>query len=186
MMMRRPPAPTVSAPVEPATVHVVVDSTPQGATVAAAGASVAGLPAGQPLGETPLVVDVPRGRAPIDLLLTKSGYTPLTFKLLPLQDRDVLAHLEVLPPPPPPIAVAATPPGRAAGARSRRGLPGVASARPPGGVALPALRGGAGLAPATVTSTLRPAVAGQAGRGNAQVVTPAAARPAPATSPLRR
>jgi len=170
-----------AAPTEAATVHLVVDSAPQGATVAAATAGVAGLAAGQPLGETPLVIDLPRGRAPIDLLLTKAGFAPLTYKVLPQGDREVLAHLESLPPAPPPVAVAQ--PLRPVGPRhgapvsSRRAQLGAASVRPAGGVA------------ATVGApTLRNTMVTQSGRGSAAVVTPtpSAARPAPATSPLRR
>jgi serine/threonine protein kinase len=171
MLLRRPPPPPPAPPPISPTVHVVVDSNPQGATVAAASAGEAGLPSGQPLGETPLILDLPRGRTPIDLLLTKSGYTPMTFKVLPHQDREVLARLEALPPPPPPVAVlpVGRPPRHGATVSSRRALlGGLPSARPPGGVTGPA--------------------SGSPARMPAQVVTPtaAAARPGPTMSPFRR
>ena len=69
-----PPSPTV---------HIALDSTPQGATVTSK--------LGSTLGETPLLVDLPRGSAPVELVLTKTGYLPLTFKVLPHQDREVSA-----------------------------------------------------------------------------------------------
>jgi hypothetical protein len=95
----------------------------------------------------------------------------MTFKVLPHQDREVLARLEALPPPPPPVAVVPVgrPPRHGATVSSRRALlGGLPSARPPGGVTGPAT--------------------GSPGRTPAQVITPttAAARPGPTMSPFRR
>jgi serine/threonine protein kinase len=73
----------------PGTVRVVLDSAPQGAAV-----SAAALPSGQRLGETPLLLTLPRGQGALDFVLTKPGHLPLVFKVIPEQDKDVLATLE--------------------------------------------------------------------------------------------
>ena len=86
-----PPPP--AAPVE--TARVALDSAPQGATVVAAGD-------GQRLGETPLLLNLPRGQTTMDLVLHKAGFAPLPFKVIPHQDKDVVARLEPLAPPTPP------------------------------------------------------------------------------------
>jgi serine/threonine protein kinase, bacterial len=78
------PAPPVSVP-PAATVRVAVDSTPQGATVTA-GAG--------PLGKTPLVLDLPRSQQAMDLKLTKTGFAPLAFKVVPHADKDVVLSLQ--------------------------------------------------------------------------------------------
>ena len=56
-------------------VHVALDSVPQGAAVALVRA---GSDAAAPLGETPLVLPLARGEAPVDLVLTKPGFVPLS------------------------------------------------------------------------------------------------------------
>jgi len=86
----------------PATVRVVLDSAPQGAAV-----SAAALSNGQRLGETPLLLTLPRGSGVVDFVLTKPGHLPLVFKVIPEQDKDVLATLE--PANPAPAALAASP-----------------------------------------------------------------------------
>ncbi|HET6146678.1 MAG TPA: serine/threonine-protein kinase [Polyangia bacterium] len=146
LLLARPPiAPALPPPAPSPTVRAMIDSAPQGATVAAANAAAAGLAAGA-LGETPLMLELPRGRAPIELLLTKTGYTPLVFKVLPHQDREVLAHLEPLPPSPPPVAIA--PAASLRPVRSRRSQMGLSTVRPPGAVVAPARAGAPALVPA--------------------------------------
>ena len=132
---RRPPPlpPLPAAPLPSPTVHIALDSTPQGASVTNA--------LGSTLGETPLLIELPRGSAPVDLVLNKTGYLPLTFKVLPHQDRDVSAALEHVPPPPPPEEPVAVRPGRR-GSSARRaplaGAPGRAPITPGPGTAVPA------------------------------------------------
>jgi serine/threonine protein kinase len=58
------------------TILVVLDSTPQGAMVT-------GEREARPLGETPLLLELPRGRAPRGFWLRKDGYEPVLFKLIP-------------------------------------------------------------------------------------------------------
>jgi hypothetical protein len=82
-----PPAPPPPAPaVEPPspTVRVALDSSPQGATVSGA----SGL-----LGKTPLQINLPRSQEATELTFTKAGFTPLALKVVPQQDKDVLASL---------------------------------------------------------------------------------------------
>ena len=73
---------------------MALDSAPQGATVVAASD-------GQRLGETPLLLNLPRGQTTMDLVLHKAGFAPLPFKVIPHQDKDVVARLEPLAPPEP-------------------------------------------------------------------------------------
>jgi eukaryotic-like serine/threonine-protein kinase len=89
------PQPPVDLRLSP-TVRVVLDSAPQNATVTAAAISH-----GERLGETPLLLTLPRGQAVLDFILTRPGYAPLTFKVIPQQDKDVLATLEPARPAPP-------------------------------------------------------------------------------------
>jgi hypothetical protein len=104
----------------PATVRVTVDSDPQGASVAAPA-----LRNGARLGETPLVVELPRGEAPIELSFAKAAFAPLVYRVIPLQDRTVAVRLERAPSstataaaaPPAPTATP-TPVARAKGPRS--------------------------------------------------------------------
>jgi len=78
-----PPAPLpASAP--PATVRVALDSSPQGATVNG--------PAG-PLGKTPMQLELPRSQEALALTFTKPGFAALALKVVPHQDKDVLASL---------------------------------------------------------------------------------------------
>jgi tRNA A-37 threonylcarbamoyl transferase component Bud32 len=119
-----PPAP-VPPPVE--TARVALDSAPQGATVVAASD-------GQRLGETPLLLNLPRGQTTMDLVLHKAGFAPLPFKVIPHQDKDVVARLEPLAPPPP-----ATPPkvSKARHAIKRPPSPAPSAALVPGRTAPP-------------------------------------------------
>jgi serine/threonine protein kinase len=122
---RRPPPlppPPAAASLPSPTVHVALDSTPQGATVTNT--------LGSTLGETPLIIDLPRGFAPVDLVLNKTGYLPLTFKVLPHQDREVNAALEHVPPPPPPEEAVAVRPGRRASSARRAPLAGALGRAP--------------------------------------------------------
>ena len=78
-----PPAPPpASAP--SATVRVALDSSPQGATVSG--------PAG-PLGKTPMELELPRSQEALALTFTKPGFAALALKVVPQQDKDVLASL---------------------------------------------------------------------------------------------
>ena len=81
------PAPAAPAAVvaAPATVvDVVIDSRPQGAVVSSAGAA---------LGETPVLVHLPRGDRPVDVELAKPAFAPLTFHVVPDRDKEVVATL---------------------------------------------------------------------------------------------
>jgi serine/threonine protein kinase len=147
-VIRQPSAVTAAPPPPPApveTARVALDSAPQGATVTAASD-------GQRLGETPLLLNVPRGQEAMDLVLSKAGFAPLPFKVIPHQDKDVVARLEPLPPPPP----AAPPP------KVRK----VASKKPP--------------APPRIPPQARPLTApAQQPRASIPAVAPRPAAPAP-------
>jgi len=82
------PAAAVSGAVE-----IALDSVPQGATVALVSAG-AGAAAGEPIGQTPLVLPLPRGEAAVELLLTKAGFAPLSFRVIANRDKDATAVLE--------------------------------------------------------------------------------------------
>jgi eukaryotic-like serine/threonine-protein kinase len=92
------PAPTTASvaaacttPVVPSTVEVAIDSRPQGAlvtTVATPGERA------RPLGETPFVLRVPRGEAPMTLVVSKRGFASVPFKVVPNHDKDVATRLE--------------------------------------------------------------------------------------------
>jgi hypothetical protein len=71
---------------------VALDSTPQGAVVTADPTSPGAPP--RRLGETPLVVRLPRAGTAVALTFTKEGFAPLPFKVVPSRDRDVVAPLE--------------------------------------------------------------------------------------------
>jgi len=75
------------------TVQITVDSVPQGATVALAPAG-GGAAAGEPLGQTPLLVPLARGEGAVELLLTKAGFAPLSFRVIANRDKDATAVLE--------------------------------------------------------------------------------------------
>jgi hypothetical protein len=99
------------------TVKVAVDSDPQGASV-----TTPALGNGAPLGDTPLILELPRGDVPIEVTFAKTGFAPLVYRLIPLKDRDVAVRLERAPPPttlspPPPGPVARTKGSRAMAAR---------------------------------------------------------------------
>jgi eukaryotic-like serine/threonine-protein kinase len=90
---RTPPsvAAASTTPVAPSTVEVSIDSRPQGAlvtTFAAPGERA------RPLGETPFVLRVPRDEAPMTLVVSKRGFAPLPFKVVPNHDKDVDTRLE--------------------------------------------------------------------------------------------
>jgi hypothetical protein len=147
-----PPPPPPAAPLPSPTVHIALDSTPQGATVTNT--------LGSTLGETPLLIDLPRGAAAVDLVLNKTGYLPLTFKVLPHQDREVSAALEHVPPPPPPEEPVAVRPGRR-GSSARRaplaGAPGRAPMVPGAGTIAPARTVAVGQPRAAATAPTAPA-----------------------------
>jgi hypothetical protein len=41
-----------------------------------------------------VLVELPRGQAAVELTLTKLGFAPLAYKVIPNQDKDVIARLE--------------------------------------------------------------------------------------------
>jgi serine/threonine protein kinase len=87
-LARTPPPPPAAAPPAPApatTVRVALDSAPQGATVTGAGG---------PLGKTPLLLTLPRSQDAVELTLTKPGYAPLPYKVIPYQDKELVASLK--------------------------------------------------------------------------------------------
>jgi hypothetical protein len=98
------PAATAPPPeaAAPATARITLDSAPQGATVVT-------VQDGRRLGETPLLLELPRSQAVMEVTLTKVGFAPTPFKVIPNQDKDVVAQLEPLgaspPAPAPPVAV---------------------------------------------------------------------------------
>ena len=147
-IVRRPISVTIpslpqQAATPSATVSVAVDSVPQGATVTSAA-----IGDGRPLGETPVVLTLPRGTEAVEVLLRKAGFAPLAFKIVPHQDKDVVARLEAPAPvatvtrprpsdaarrPPPPVpprapVAMATPPGPGA---PRPSAPPAATAKAP-------------------------------------------------------
>lgn len=95
MLLRHPPAVVTPAVPPSPTVEVALDSTPQGAMVTAE-ATTSGAPTRR-LGETPLVVRLPRGETAVALTLTKDGFAPLPFKVVPNHDKDLVAPLERAP-----------------------------------------------------------------------------------------
>lgn len=91
------PAPSAGAGDPPAgalprTVQVALDSVPQGATVALG--HVAGSEDAAPLGQTPLVLPLARGEGPVELVLTKPGFVPLSFRVIANRDKDATVVLE--------------------------------------------------------------------------------------------
>ena len=104
-----PPPPPPAPPPEPVaspTVRVALDSAPQGATVTGAAG---------PLGKTPLLLNLPRPQEVVELTLTKPGYAPLPYKVIPIQDKDLVANLH--------RAVARTPAPVAAPGALKPGVP---------------------------------------------------------------
>jgi serine/threonine protein kinase len=84
-MLRRPaglPALDASAI---RTVTISFDSVPQGAVVTAGGSAS--------LGETPVLLKLPRGDAPVELVLSKPGFVVTTFKVIPNRDKEAAAVL---------------------------------------------------------------------------------------------
>jgi len=83
-----PPPPPPAPPPEPVaspTVRVALDSAPQGATVTGAAG---------PLGKTPLLLNLARSQDPVELTLTKPGFAPLPYKVIPYQDKELVANLK--------------------------------------------------------------------------------------------
>ncbi len=68
------------------TVLVSIDSVPQGATVLLG-------PTATPLGQTPVVIDLPRHRQMVEFKLRKDGYETATLKIIPSQDKPALVLL---------------------------------------------------------------------------------------------
>ena len=89
------PAPVAAAacttPVLPSTVEMAIDSHPQGALVTTAPTPTE---RARPLGETPFGLRLPRGETPVTLVMSKRGFAPLTFKVVPNYDKDVATRLE--------------------------------------------------------------------------------------------
>jgi serine/threonine-protein kinase len=79
------PAPAPAAPEPATTVRVALDSAPQGATVTGAAG---------PLGKTPLLLTLPRSQDPVELTLTKPGFAPLPYKVIPYQDKELVASMK--------------------------------------------------------------------------------------------
>jgi hypothetical protein len=117
----RSAAPAPPDPPPSATVQVALDSVPQGAAVTAAA-----IRGGDRLGETPLLLRVPRSAVAVDFVLTKPGFGPLLFKVIPHQDKDVVAKLEPAerPPTTPAVAVSRPAGGRSAAAARHLTAPG--------------------------------------------------------------
>jgi hypothetical protein len=96
VLLRHAPPPAAAPIAQPSpAVALSLDSTPQGAVVTAQ-ATTPGAPPRR-LGETPLVVRLPRGEAAVGLTLVKEGFAPLLFKVVPNGDKDVVAPLERAP-----------------------------------------------------------------------------------------
>jgi tRNA A-37 threonylcarbamoyl transferase component Bud32 len=97
VLLRHAPTPASATPTAPLSpfIELTLDSTPQGAVVTA-DAIASGAPAGR-LGETPLVARLPRGETAVALTLTKEGFAPLPFKVVPNHDKDLVAPLERAP-----------------------------------------------------------------------------------------
>jgi serine/threonine-protein kinase len=113
VLLRRPPPP-VSAVAPPPTVEIALDTTPQGAVITADATAPGAL--SRRVGETPLVLRLPRGDAAVALTLTKEGFAPLPFKVVPNHDKDVVAPLERAPAPAPAVATTDARPRPHAGA----------------------------------------------------------------------
>ena len=47
-----------------------------------------------PLGKTPLLLNLPRSQDAVELTLTKPGYAPLPYKVIPYQDKELVASLK--------------------------------------------------------------------------------------------
>jgi eukaryotic-like serine/threonine-protein kinase len=86
-----PVAAACATPVLPSTVQMSIDSRPQGALVTT---SATPTERARPLGETPCAFRVPRGETPMTLVVSKRGFAPLSFKVVPNHDKDVETRLE--------------------------------------------------------------------------------------------
>ena len=75
----------------PSTAELSIDSHPQGALVTTAATP---RERARPLGETPFVLRMPRGETPVTLVVSKRGFAPLSFKVVPNHDKDVATRLE--------------------------------------------------------------------------------------------
>lgn len=90
----RTPASVAAActtPVLPSTVEMSIDSNPQGALVTTATTQAE---RARPLGETPFVLRLPRGETPVTLVMSKRGFAPASFKVVPNHDKDVTTRLD--------------------------------------------------------------------------------------------
>jgi hypothetical protein len=92
VLLRRVPPPAAPATQPPADVQIVLDSRPQGATVTADATTPAAGP--RRVGQTPLLLRLPRGDAAVALTLTREGFAPLAFRVLPNRDKDLVVTLE--------------------------------------------------------------------------------------------
>jgi serine/threonine protein kinase len=80
-----------TTPAVPSSVEVSIDSRPQGALVSAAATST---DRARPLGETPCAFRLPRGETPMTLVVSKRGFAPVSFKVVPNHDKEVATRLE--------------------------------------------------------------------------------------------
>jgi hypothetical protein len=110
-----PPAPIVPEAPQSWTVDISLDSIPQGAAVTTVPPSGS---EARRFGETPVVLQLLRAKVPVELLLTKPGFTPVTFKVIPDHDKDAVAPLERLTVPP--LTVAPRPSRKASAVSPRR------------------------------------------------------------------
>jgi hypothetical protein len=86
------PVPASSSASPPSsTAEISLDSRPQGALVTTAPTPVE---RPRPLGETPFVLRLPRGEIPVTLVMSKRGFAPVSFKVVPNHDKDVSTRLE--------------------------------------------------------------------------------------------
>jgi serine/threonine protein kinase len=116
-----PPAVVAVAPPPSPTVQVTLDSVPQGAAITlppdAAGEA-------KPLGETPMVLRLPRSDTPVDLELSKAGFATLPFKVVPNENKTAVASFDHAIPL---AALLDATPRRRAGAARRRALAALAA-----------------------------------------------------------
>jgi len=101
-----PPKPQLPLVVQPKEekVHILIDSTPQGADVKRAGHA-------DPVGKTPYTVELSKGGPSFDVMVTLAGYKVETKTVIPDRDHDYLLALgkEDAPPPPPNLPPPTTP-----------------------------------------------------------------------------
>jgi serine/threonine protein kinase len=105
-----PPAPVAAVPAAPQKVKISFASDPAGATVVRKDT-------GEPLGKTPLEVELPLGKRSVTFVLKKDEYEPKEMPVVPEQaERFTVSLVKTAAPPPPsvptPTPVAAKPPAK--------------------------------------------------------------------------